>query len=1104
MMRESRKGKGSVISSLDPLKIRNFTIVFSQNYASSLWCLVSDDSFMECQKTTEHTSYPVFYDVEPTEVRNQIGAVGEAFAKHVGKEDVGRWRDALKEAASLAGWELKNTLDGRHIFRKHSQFTHLRELRLEGSIPEVPKDLCRLQCLEDLTLSMKEIKHLPKSICTLKHLKSLELNYCRRLEQLPENICRLECLEELHITNCTSLLDIPNSICEMKRLKRLHLSSCHLVAKLPKELGCLDCLVELHLTDCRSLRYIPNSICKMKYLKTLNLSYCSLLEKLPEELGCLECLKELNIDSVGISCLPHTVFKLKGLCIVGSRQWLDCMVLSQKTTEHTAYPVFYDVEPTEVRNQSGAVGVAFAKHEKSHVLPLDCLCCILASCCNGSSSSLNEDVENEDDVGRWRNALKAAAGLAGMELKNTCNGYSSLLHEAKFIQQIVQDISPKLNVINVSVDGKLVGMETRIKNVVSSLDTGSDDVRMIGIRGMGGGGKTTLARAIFNHISTSFESKSFVENVREVSKGSGLKELQKQILSAVLNDKTIDVTSVLDGKDMMKERMRSRKVLLVLDDLDDIEQLEALSCDLTWFKPGSRIIITTRDEQVLIAHRFMMSICYHMKKQFASSVVIRVLESCGFNAQTGLRVLKKKSLITVSDALTGLTFAECLGLHDQIEEMGRNIVRRMHPDEPCKHSRLWIKEEIEDILVNEVGTEASKSIKLKNTNLHTTIIMKGLRKMRELRYLYVDNGYRKWKVDEVRQYLPDALRSLYWHGYPFCCLPKTFQANKLVNLEMPWSSISQLWKGGEKKGRIMVLNKIRFLDLTCSKLRTFDLRLTPRLEKLNLGGCNDFVELHLHVECPNLKSLDLSGSKLKTFDLRMTPYLEELNLGGCNDFVGLHNLHVECPNLKSLDLSGSKLRTFDLRMTPHLEKLNLGGCKDFVELHLPFECPNLKFLNRMVLSLHVECPNLKSLDLSGSKLRTFDLRMTPHLEKLNLGGCNDFVELHLPFECPNLKFLNLSSSKVSNLNLGMTPHLRRQLTLEGSIPEVHEDLYLQSENLKFLTLSMKEIKHLPDSICMLKQMKSLKISSSPQLHKSSSAEHLSIERPAYYWVFEAA
>ncbi|KAI3496844.1 hypothetical protein L1887_39222 [Cichorium endivia] len=67
---------------------------------------------MECHKTTEHTAYPIFYDVEPTEVRKQSGAVGEAFAKHEKEEAAGKWREALKDAGDLAGWELKSTADG--------------------------------------------------------------------------------------------------------------------------------------------------------------------------------------------------------------------------------------------------------------------------------------------------------------------------------------------------------------------------------------------------------------------------------------------------------------------------------------------------------------------------------------------------------------------------------------------------------------------------------------------------------------------------------------------------------------------------------------------------------------------------------------------------------------------------------------------------------------------------------------------------------------------------------------------------------------------------------------------------------------------------------
>ena len=89
-----------------------YIIVFSKNYASSPWCLDELVKIMECHKTTQHNVYPVFYDVEPTEVRKQSGAVGEAFAKHEKAEAAEKWSEAMKEAADLAGLELKNTADG--------------------------------------------------------------------------------------------------------------------------------------------------------------------------------------------------------------------------------------------------------------------------------------------------------------------------------------------------------------------------------------------------------------------------------------------------------------------------------------------------------------------------------------------------------------------------------------------------------------------------------------------------------------------------------------------------------------------------------------------------------------------------------------------------------------------------------------------------------------------------------------------------------------------------------------------------------------------------------------------------------------------------------
>ncbi|GJW16375.1 Toll/interleukin-1 receptor domain-containing protein [Tanacetum coccineum] len=235
----------------------------------------------------------------------------------------------------------------------------------------------------------------------------------------------------------------------------------------------------------------------------------------------------------------------------------------------TSYPVFFDVEPTEIRKQSGPVRKAF------------------------------RNKENKEAAGKWREALKEAVDLAGWEAKKTANGDESIL-----IQIIVDDIFKKICSSNSGVDRNLVGMETRIEAFFSSLELDAHDFRMIGIWGMGGGGKTTLARAVFDRISIQFDGIAFVENVREDSKSSlnGLSKLQEQILRSVLSDENIHVRSVHEGTNTMKTLLRGRKVLIVIDDVDDREQLEVLAGEPNWFEFGSKVIITTRDKKLLSTH----------------------------------------------------------------------------------------------------------------------------------------------------------------------------------------------------------------------------------------------------------------------------------------------------------------------------------------------------------------------------------------------------------------------------------------------------------------------------------------------------------------------
>ena len=139
--------------------------------------------------------------------------------------------------------------------------------------------------------------------------------------------------------------------------------------------------------------------------------------------------------------------------------------------------------------------------------------------------------------------------------------------------------------------------------VNSLLDLGSDDlVHMVGIHGIGGIGKTTVARAVYNSISYQFEGMCFLEDVRGNSMKFGLVHLQQTMLSEICRDEHINIGHLTDGISVIKQRLCRKKVLLVLDDVDDLKQLQVIAGVSDWFGSGSRVIITTRDKHLLASH----------------------------------------------------------------------------------------------------------------------------------------------------------------------------------------------------------------------------------------------------------------------------------------------------------------------------------------------------------------------------------------------------------------------------------------------------------------------------------------------------------------------
>ena len=187
-------------------------------------------------------------------------------------------------------------------------------------------------------------------------------------------------------------------------------------------------------------------------------------------------------------------------------------------------------------------------------------------------------------------------------------------YEGEFIERIAEEISKTLPPKRTHITEHIVGLKSRIEELKSLLDDVSDNnnVCMLGIHGTGGIGKTTLAKALYNLTFHQFDGACFLFDVREMSKQyRGLVRLQQTLLSEILEETKIKLSSVDEGISKIRHRLCHKRVLLVLDDVDEIEQLEKLAGGCDWFGPGSRIIITTRDKHLLIARHVERT--YQMK-----------------------------------------------------------------------------------------------------------------------------------------------------------------------------------------------------------------------------------------------------------------------------------------------------------------------------------------------------------------------------------------------------------------------------------------------------------------------------------------------------------
>ncbi|GKA64597.1 TMV resistance protein N-like protein [Tanacetum coccineum] len=174
-----------------------------------------------------------------------------------------------------------------------------------------------------------------------------------------------------------------------------------------------------------------------------------------------------------------------------------------------------------------------------------------------------------------------------------------LSSETDYITKIVHTVDSQLDLKQVSTPAHLTGMETRAEVINSWLKNEESNCNILGIWGMPGIGKTTLSQYIYNLNKKKFESSSFLDEIgKHCQQPLGLHGLQKQLLRDILGGSYEKTSGECTSK--IEEAFQMKRVLIVLDDIDEYDQLDALLGRNT-FPTQSKIIITTRYLDILDA-----------------------------------------------------------------------------------------------------------------------------------------------------------------------------------------------------------------------------------------------------------------------------------------------------------------------------------------------------------------------------------------------------------------------------------------------------------------------------------------------------------------------